>query len=725
MTNLYSSIRSIRNSLSDDEIADVGSQLRDIIGLTTYMETDEFWGVHNYDEKQDLYSCHYNPATIDKMASNNSIPNNVKLAIFDIRGMIIHIPTKTIVSRGFRYIPTVTVEYGLTSNLIEGNTNIARLTDHHNNVHHIDFNSPTTTTNFLSEGCIMRISKFQNRVIPTTNRRIDITNSRWESSPTFLSLYEKFGGPDIQSLFSDKANSNITYLWLIVHTDLQMSSRYSIGEGYLMYLGFIHNDIKQTDPSFELEPNNIWQQALIDANRLVSMGIKDDIGYIVPIPQPTTSETLGKVIVLPSKLDFECVNLALISGASNLENQRFENMDPRLIPGEAVVCQFIDHMTKESKTIKICSVAVNWRHAVNNNRPNRYNQFVSYHSYTIENIKRPITPTFPENTPYAMVFNGNQDQKYTYSQLFPPIAVLNSEQFDMLNKTLSEQSYPLNEALIEWLIKLDKITLDTICTNKPRNGKRCMYSDSLLSNIAVNIIMATSYNCIMKATEFYLTFNKQLNLVSDFLCDNFKLFKGISDVPDYTFKPGLIDFQNNTSLCSEHKDPKKLSDVSSLFVNSKDFNAINKILTRIYSAAASHVLTRLSNGNITRNREIMSPTEIGAENLRHLIQKERDPTLYALLTIITKFMNQSDFNAILSGLNQWYEVTYGIEVSALPKRYVSAGSECKSSLFQASNSQIFKSKQFTPNTSKLQYRPKQSHTQAWKSTNLIKSQLPI
>lgn len=620
-----------------DEVPRLVPSLRTALGLSDDARLDNFWVVGDVDRERELYSCHFASTDVirDLVVNGDAYDQHDREVILGMRGVVVRVfadGTARVVSRGFAYTPTLTVANDLDTHLVtEGRfAGFHRFTDSNGGVHHINFADRDTHSTLLSEGCVLRISKLDGEVFVTTNRRLKTDRSRWGNSKEFVRMYRDFGGPELETLFSYRfTSSNITHLFMPVDPNLQIASRFDIGLGHLLYLGSIRNDDSNTSTDIEQEPEMAWFDTFSAKGRLLRLSSTDADGqFVFPSCPPTTEETMGQQIVVPALLTFEGVKHILTFGSSRMSATQVAAWDVRLRPGEAVIVNYVDAETGANKIVRVCSLAHNWRTAVGNNKPNRYNQFVSYYSMVLSNYLKSLTPTYPEDTPLTTVFDGRQGCTYSYTQLFPRVATPTSEAMLTFAQALSANPTDLTTQIYEWA----GLGLTTPA------GVRRDPRDIEFSNIAVCMLMALPYSFILEVANYYPTFTEQRDRVIAYLGQNFYKFKGIHPPKGMAgrFVPGLVDHEESTQAHGR----EKLSDIAAFRdVRTGRLNFCGMTLVRLFNAAASFVAVRVSKGEHMRGGRALPTFAIGSDNLRNLINKEQGPSLYAILVGVSKYIN--------------------------------------------------------------------------------------
>jgi hypothetical protein len=569
------------------------NKCRKALGLSETVETGNYWELENHDSERHLFGCHYSADSAKDILTAN-IPPLDKAVLMGMRGTIVRVPPGDaepyVVTRGFGYTPTCVTDGNFEDQAV--------FTDYDGDTHSVDFLRTDTYTTSVSEGCVLRVSKFEGEVLVTTNRRINIERSRWGNSPTFLQMYRDFGGPPFETLFEgDEKTSNTTYVFMVVHPDLSIAGRFDVGSGYLIFLNKFQN--------------NLSDVPLVDLPKSLSSKLRLTEDFpattkcVECLPASTgqcESCTLGKTVYCHIPLNPHDMRNWLVYGASESEPQE----DPRLNRGEAVIVSFVDQATYERRTIRLCSLAYNWRTAVNNNNPNHWNQFIRYYSMVLPRVP---PPTHPEGTDLNVVFSGQQDELYTYNQLFPRLPVSAVGRLEKLSVD-EIPSYDLDHVVAEEVLKPDEGFSSFPVESNPRQAA--------FDNIAACMALAVPHSKIKRATKYMSEFVTLRSKVMMYLGRNFKDFKGVRGGRFYA--PGYVD---NGTL----KDFKPFANPDGTY------NLGGETLVRLFNAAALGAERAIASGTDQR-----PPFAIASANLSGFIYKERGPTLYALLNSVNKFI---------------------------------------------------------------------------------------
>jgi hypothetical protein len=589
------------------------TKCRVALGLSEDPRLDRYWLLNDYDADRRLFSCHFSsPEAVTELIHGDSekLRPHDRIAILGMRGVIVHIPVNglaRVISRGFSYTPTCTVTNTLGEHAVPDTPHHFEFTDYNGGQHAINFADPQTRTTVLSEGCVLRITKFQNQPLITTNRRLDTSQSRWGDSPRFVDLYHQLGGPAPLSLFETAESSKLTHLFMVVHPSLQIASRYDIGAGYLLYLGHVVNDAQYPPTPAEIAECQAWMAGV----QLRTPSTGDGLALRFPVPP----EASVPMIVTPAALTLEGVEMALTAGASGLKREQL-HPDPRLRPGEGVIVQFIDALDSTPKIIRLCSLAYNWRTAVNNNKPNRKFQFVSYYSYVLQ--RSVIRSSHDESERLDRVFNGCQGMTYTYRQLFPWVAAPTAEEFTGLAVALATAG-DITQVLHEWVQANQQPTTGSEAMLFPTTGDPRLRQ---FANIAACMLMAVPYGAIREVVEFFPKFLEQRNRVLTYLIENYTAFKSLPRSSTL----GYVDRQEGGDAGGN-----KLTDFPAFRDARGDLNVAGRALIRLFTVSAMS-----ADGQPGQTRGRFTPATVAGNSLQNLLYKEAGPSLYSILTAVDR-----------------------------------------------------------------------------------------
>lgn len=205
------------------------------------------------------------------------------------------------------------------------------------------------------ESTAMRVWKRNGRIETSTHKRIRPINSRWGKSATFHDMYTQLNGPT-DALFTDEADSNRCYTFLMVHPDILVASQEpDVGSGYIVFIGWVDmNNPRSINQPFSIPGyEHIKVSADIsieEANKFIVDGFGHQDPYML----------CGGGVVYPSNIKA-----------------------PELAPGEFVMVTEWTGVPWESDILRIHQVqsyGYNYRSSMRNNDPNIWHRiFVLSH----------------------------------------------------------------------------------------------------------------------------------------------------------------------------------------------------------------------------------------------------------------------------------------------------------------------------------------------------------
>ncbi len=674
--------------------ANLISGLRNTLGLSA--EADSFWTISEKQEENGLYLIHYDSSIIDDLINTEAIDPIMKARVLNLRGVIVYLPiTKDgypekglIVTRGFGYTPTCTVEKGIK--LDDGKIT---LMDNRNNAHMLDFNKPgNVSITPAFDGCVLRISKFAGKTLMTTARRLNIEKSRWGSSPTFPEMYKELHGPEPMSLFDTKVRySNITHLFMLCHPALCAGSRCPIGDGYLVYLGYQVNNLDMAEVSVLVgsEPYETVSALQNGVANLTARNVKpfDSEGKVCPPVHPGSKKddpnnfgfivastwvqsdketTLEQVEALANKI--------LIAGYSAYEPEDFDDVDPRLTQGESLIVAYSD-AGGNRRMIRLAPVASNWRIALMDNTANRYHTYVCYYSYCFPAYAATkYDPTTPGEN-WVKVFNGNESV-YSYEQLFPYCATPTGEEFRNWHLELSDGTFENGcPAFIP-----DYFTRDDIKDEDSEGPNATKWRDLVMRNIACCLIQAAAPSAFLETILFYGRFISDLDTTINELCTNYTQYKSPLSSNGETLleAPGLVDNELGKgsgpklseviiTVASEHgmskvpvfsKKEKKPDQTTQLVLN-----PAGKALMRLFVESAKHAVTLSIKAHLAEKQtapsrgrgrgvpkmpsvHVTTMIKFCRTNLENLLRKEHGDTLYSVMIAVGKYIASKELEKL-------------------------------------------------------------------------------
>lgn len=204
----------------------------------------------------------------------------VYIGIYRMTGVVVHLPTATVVRRSLPPAPIV----GANS-LNDVSRTDTMLTSHGIAVPSVAALWSTAdelTLHPRYEGPVVYIWKHNGVPRFSTRRKLDAKNSKWARSRQFSEIWAALNGPPIASFFPDDAGPDgegICYAFVLAHPDLTTVSRIDIGEGYLVYLGAVCSEtgnILSADDS-RIKWTGIYQ--VLDSKILPTLDeLKEDLG---------------------------------------------------------------------------------------------------------------------------------------------------------------------------------------------------------------------------------------------------------------------------------------------------------------------------------------------------------------------------------------------------------------------------------------------------------------
>lgn len=514
--------------------------------------------------------------------------------------------TYRIVTRGFPHTPSITVDEN-----VDFNNSTLDFTDFHGVNHVVDM----AHTKFYPryDGCVLRISYNNGATIATTNKRLNIGGSHWGESDTFFTMWKKFGGPTSAELFPDGNDSNVTYFFMLVDPDLQVSSLYPIGEGFIMYLGAATNNGSGTPPPPPCYNNFVPTNDGFSIDTSGNLSIRLDT--IMPCTGEGGTHPVGTIFT-STPLDPMVAVEVLKRGYSREPNNYLDVEDPRLSGGESLVAYTRDKVTGENKILGISSIAGNWRRALVNNASNMTSRFYSYLNHALydknhSNSRVQITPTTPEGSPLIEVFNGREGNLYSSEQLFIDIASPPDKWFNKLQSKVKEMlEQPSGD-----LIDLHSNVMDHIRSKVNKCSQKYPYATKTpmnrFSNFAISFFLGLPASYIQDTIGYF----------PDYINNRMDVHRKItSDI--YMFK----------RMCDEHTLPSYNKGFNRDGENSPQADT----LTRIVKQAFKHASNAPKAKTVTdRKGKTFTLTfeQMVKDNVRNLISKESGKTFYHLAQV--------------------------------------------------------------------------------------------
>ncbi len=308
------------------------------------------------------------------------------------------------------------------------------------------------------EGVLIQAAWINGEFLLYTQRKLDISRSRWGTSPCFLELYNSAGGPTVDELFDTSVPySSTVYSFLVVDKSLLVGSRQVVEAPYVVLLS---SHTKQAHPALEkLSLPGVATFATIEglSSRIEKSGV-----------------------YLPKNFSVEDANTHLQSGF--YESQ--EVKDPRMATGEAIIVYNMNEDGSVRDVLKVCSTAYNWRsNVMRGDNPNIVHRFydllssvyreINEEKHWVDFVTRYIA--FPLHTEEEMRLWYEEHEHFLYlpcSTVDMALELLNrNERIQLLwvnyvfSLPISGQKEALGifshflsdrEELITWLIKMER-----------------------------------------------------------------------------------------------------------------------------------------------------------------------------------------------------------------------------------------------------------------------------
>lgn len=228
------------------------------IFLTIPESLSKYFEIIGYDPVEKIYYIHYISELLSKFDETITIKEiNI---IKSLRGRAICLKDECF---------NIITGFGFTNNLDlfikEPSVDVIEGINQNEEV----FSLPIINCSFKTcfDGTMIKISKYNDEIIFSTNKNYKAENSRWGSSETFSSLFLLlfFGNTtsslnDLKNILfsSDKKSSNITYTFLLTHPSLVNASQKDYGSGKLYYIEKFFNNDEIFDIE-NIETSNFWE----------------------------------------------------------------------------------------------------------------------------------------------------------------------------------------------------------------------------------------------------------------------------------------------------------------------------------------------------------------------------------------------------------------------------------------------------------------------------------
>ncbi len=413
---------------------------KSIISSILSVEEADDWEIIDSNPDKNLYLVHYrSDADMNKYG--------------DLRGIVVDVKAKVIVSRSFGYTPEITAD------AIEVSPDqTIRLTDKLGNGHTLQFDR--VKFKYAFEGTIIRAFFHDGEFYLISHRRLNISRSRWGKSITFQEMYENLGGPQAEELFDlSKKYSPYCHIFMVVHPDVLNVTKNIIGSGMLVYLGpkKMYDEDTSPYPQEEID-SHLWTPSNQTQNMNQARG--------------------GGIIYVPPNLTTEEVNHQLQYGFYDPYDQ--SHIDPRLWLGESIMIHHFDDQGRLLGLFKVLSTAYDWRSTMKGEDPNllhrlyvqingsyidttkpaglieykrRYPVMSRYNvDLIIEHISSKPFVIWPQQDPTDELIKTVGDRLYNIWVCFLMSVPIHrqAEVSTMYNQLLSSRS-----AMIKWLIDLE------------------------------------------------------------------------------------------------------------------------------------------------------------------------------------------------------------------------------------------------------------------------------
>ncbi len=384
-----------------DEISKTAEKLFDL-PENTY---GKYWDI--LDVNNNLALCHYKDELISEL--KNSKNNSVQFKnLLSLRGVIFDFVQKRIVCRSYGYTSSIVLdEINEDENIVVDDINGLPVT--------VDISTATFKT--LYDGTVVRVYKHDGVMYKSTHKKIDISGSHFRKSDYFDVIFRRFFNDKtdeeiMNTIFDpEKDYSNFVHVFILDDPELQNSTKYPVGKGFLVYLSnFFLEGIK--GDFFEIDEDNIeliseWRNTT-EFCEVSSFDANDN--EIVPTPpHPSLYEN---DIYITSSFNIPIANKILKTGYYNITPDFFSKLndcnDKRILPGEAIICEYGPSHSR--RAVRIVPTSTNWRITLLDNTNNMYRQYIILLDYA---------------SPTKTVKDREGNVKYKYKDLFPEVVVKN------------------------------------------------------------------------------------------------------------------------------------------------------------------------------------------------------------------------------------------------------------------------------------------------------------
>jgi hypothetical protein len=326
----------------------INGAIASILGLSQKEDKSYPFRVLDSEPEKGIYLVHYD---VEKVREEEDP------TVLTLRGVVVDI-NSTIVAESFGYTPEVKAD-----SIIVGEDGLVKLTDT-DGVERV-FEAESASFQPMFQGTLLRVYRSYGKTYFSTHKKLDASKSHWGSSAYFVDLYKSLGGPSEEELFDlSKQHSPYCHMFMVVHRDLMVTTKMPMTEdgGFVLYLGsakeYSHPDETEEEglPATKYNPETVdWESHF----ELEDSGTGE--------VEPDFTVKAGK-IRFPATFSLEDANAFLHKGY----HQTLKipaGLDPRLLPGEAVLCRYKMEDGSEAllKINPACSV---FRDMIVGNNPN-------------------------------------------------------------------------------------------------------------------------------------------------------------------------------------------------------------------------------------------------------------------------------------------------------------------------------------------------------------------
>lgn len=389
----------VRNFKEDDAVpvGPIKRLVTDVLQLPAYL--NKYWDIIDYYPSQnepELVLAHYN--------DGYEPYNRQHTPLRRVRGVIVDVNIKAIVADSYGYTQNLPC-YGALQvdsgpEIPEGSIQLqTEIATYMNNFEQAPEETPkinygtrsfesSRTKLFLGyEGAMARIFKWKGEVFFSTHRRINAIRSNWGGRTPFYELYQKLGGPPLNSLFGDESYSPYCYMFLIVDDAIRIAS--STRDNRVIFIGVK----KVWDPKKYPQWGNDFELNVPQSGEEPSV-FSPDLNRALTI-QPTISPEMANKFLFPNSYaepipdteqakEYNAKENELIvdynADATAVDNIYFKRMtdkvtDDRLAGGDFVILYY---ETDDGHTLvyRLEPSSFEYRIMITGNDPNLYHRFV-------------------------------------------------------------------------------------------------------------------------------------------------------------------------------------------------------------------------------------------------------------------------------------------------------------------------------------------------------------